>query len=259
MSAARNIGYGLECRRWRKTEMRARIHEMLELVHLSDQADKLPSEMSGGQQQRVALARALAPNPSLLLLDEPLSALDAKVREELRIEICAVQRRLGITTIMVTHDQEEALAMADLIVVINDGRIEQAGSPRDLYESPATPFVADFIGRMNVLPLDAESAGRCVFGGIPLDVADSRVAQPRTLGVRPEKIALADAGTIGPNVIPGTIRAVSYLGNLARIEIVPQARPDTCLTVELHGAVLVPALHSDVTMSIPAAAFRVLQ
>lgn len=259
MSAARNIGYGLECRRWRKAEMRARIHEMLELVHLSDQADKLPFEMSGGQQQRVALARALAPKPSLLLLDEPLSALDAKVREELRTEICAVQRRLGITTIMVTHDQEEALTMADLIVVINKGGIEQAGSPRDLYESPATRFVAEFIGRMNVLPLDADSGGACVFGGIPLHVAGRRVAQPRTLGVRPEKIALADAGAVGVNIIPGTIRAVSYLGNLARIEIVPQTRPDTCLTVELHGAALVPALHSEVAMSVPAEAFRVLQ
>jgi iron(III) transport system ATP-binding protein len=259
MSAARNIGYGLECRGWRKADMQARIREMLELVHLSDQADKLPAEMSGGQQQRVALARALAPNPSLLLLDEPLSALDAKVREDLRAEIRTVQRRLGITTIMVTHDQEEALTMADLIVVINKGRIEQAGSTRDLYERPATAFVADFIGRMNVLPLDADSGAGCVFGGISLQVADKGVAPPRTLGVRPEKIALAALGTAGPNIIPGTIRAVSYLGNLARIEIVPRSRPDTCLTVELHGAMLIPTVDSDVTMSIPADAFRVLQ
>jgi len=259
MSAARNIAYGLECRGWRKTDIEARIREMLDLVHLSDQADKLPAQMSGGQQQRVALARALAPNPSLLLLDEPLSALDAKVREDLRAEIRAVQQRLGITTIMVTHDQEEALAMADLIVVINNGRIEQAGSPRDLYERPATAFVADFIGRMNVLPLDTDSGQACVFGGIPLQVADNKAAPPRTLGVRPEKIALADAGTTGANVIPGIVRAVSYLGNLARIEIVPQSRPDTCLTVELHGAASVPAVRSDVVMSIPAEAFRVLQ
>jgi len=236
-----------------------RIREMLELVHLSDQAHKLPSEMSGGQQQRVALARALAPNPSLLLLDEPLSALDAKVREDLRAEIRAVQQRLGITTIMVTHDQEEALAMADLIVVINKGRIEQAGSPRDLYEKPATAFVADFIGRMNVLPLDTDSGEVCVFGGIPLQVTDSWDTLPRTLGVRPEKITLAAAGTSGSNVIPGTIRAIAYLGNLARIEVVPQARPDTCLTVELHGATAVPAVASDVAMAIPAEALRVLQ
>jgi iron(III) transport system ATP-binding protein len=259
MSAARNIGYGLECRGWRKADMQARIREMLDLVHLSDQANKLPAEMSGGQQQRVALARALAPNPSLLLLDEPLSALDAKVREDLRAEIRALQQRLGITTVMVTHDQEEALAMADLIVVINKGRIEQAGSPRDLYERPATAFVADFIGRMNVLPLDADSGGPCVFGGIPLQVADRTGPPARTLGVRPEKIALAAAGTTGVNVIPGTIRSVAYLGNLARIEIVPQSRPDTCLTVELHGATAVPTVHSDVAMTIPAEAFRVLQ
>jgi iron(III) transport system ATP-binding protein len=258
MSAASNIGYGLECRGWRRADMQTRIGEMLDLVHLSDQADKLPAEMSGGQQQRVALARALAPNPSLLLLDEPLSALDAKVREELRAEIRAVQQRLGITTIMVTHDQEEALAMADIIVVINEGRIEQAGSPRDLYERPATAFVADFIGRMNVLPLDADSGGVCIFGGIPLQVADSKGAA-RTLGVRPEKIALTVPRTTGANVIPGTIRSVAYLGNLARIEIVPQSRPDTCLTVELHGAVPVPSVHTEVAMTIPAEAFRVLE
>jgi iron(III) transport system ATP-binding protein len=259
MSAARNIGYGLECRRWRKPDMQARIREMLELVHLTDQADKLPAQMSGGQQQRVALARALAPKPSLLLLDEPLSALDAKVREGLRTEIRALQQRLGITTIMVTHDQEEALAMADVIVVINRGRIEQAGPPRELYEKPATSFVADFIGRMNILPLDADDRGQPLFGGIPLQIAESPDAAPRLLGVRPEKIALAAAGATGTNVIPGRVRAVSYLGNLARIEIVPLARPDTCVTVELHGAASVPALHSDLAMAIPADAFRVLQ
>ena len=258
MSAARNVGYGLECRRWKKGDRQSRIAEMLDLVHLSDQADKLPAEMSGGQQQRVALARALAPNPSLLLLDEPLSALDAKVREELQTEIRALQRRLGITTVMVTHDQEEALAMADLIVVINKGRIEQAGSPRDLYENPATAFVADFIGRMNILPLDADSGGRSVFGGIPLEVADGTETTPRALGVRPEMITFVPAGTKGTNLIPGTVCAVSYLGNLARIDVVPKARPDTRLTVELHGAAFVPALHSDLMMSIPAEAFRVL-
>jgi iron(III) transport system ATP-binding protein len=258
MSAARNIGYGLECRGWPKPEMQARIREMLELVHLSDQADKLPAEMSGGQQQRVALARALAPNPALLLLDEPLSALDAKVREGLRSEIRALQRRLNITTIMVTHDQEEALAMADIIVVINNGRIEQTGSPRDLYERPATPFVADFIGRMNILPLDPDSGGKTVFGGIPLQVSDARPS-PQMLGVRPEKIVLDEVHAKGGNVIPGTVRSVSYLGNLARVEIVPLARPDTCVTVELHGAANVPVPNADVSMTIPADALRVLQ
>jgi iron(III) transport system ATP-binding protein len=261
MSAARNIAYGLECRRWRKADMQARVREMLELVHLTDQADKLPAQMSGGQQQRVALARALAPNPSLLLLDEPLSALDAKVREDLRAEIRSVQQRLGITTIMVTHDQEEALAMADLIVVINQGRIEQAGTPRELYETPATRFVADFIGRMNVLPLDENGGdGPSVFGGVALQVADApEPSRPRMLGVRPEMIALAGTFADGINVIPGTVRAVSYLGNLARVEVVPSGRPDLCLIVELHGAMPVPTPHSEVAMMIEPHAFRVLQ
>jgi iron(III) transport system ATP-binding protein len=261
MSAARNIAYGLECRRWSKADMQARIREMLELVHLTDQADKLPAQMSGGQQQRVALARALAPNPSLLLLDEPLSALDAKVREDLRAEIRGVQQRLGITTIMVTHDQEEALAMADLIVVINQGHIEQIGPPRDLYEKPATRFVADFIGRMNVLPLDENASDRAVvFGGVALQVADAPGAsRPRMLGVRPEMIALSGGHSSGVNVIPGTVRTVSYLGNLARVEVVPCARPDLCLIVELHGAMPVPTPHSEVAMTIQPHAFRVLQ
>ena len=158
LTAAQNVAYGLECRRWSKPDTRRRVAEMLDLVHLDDQRDKLPAQMSGGQQQRIAIARALAPPPSLLLLDEPLSALDAKVREELRQEIRAIQQRLGITTIMVTHDQNEALEMADQIVVLNGGKVEQAGSARALYDRPRTRFVAEFIGSINTFtvqdPLD---------------------------------------------------------------------------------------------------------
>lgn len=258
MTAARNVGYGLECRRWDRPKMQARIAEMLDLVHLSDQAEKLPSQMSGGQQQRIALARALAPDPSALLLDEPLSALDAKVREELRIEIRSVQKRLGITTIMVTHDQEEALAMADLIVVMNKGRIEQIGSPQALYREPATAFVADFIGRMNVLPLDPDAGERLSFGGIPLQTECDADKKASALGVRPEAIALAASGEAGGNTLEATVRSVSFLGNITRVEVVPQVRPDTALVVELHGMTSPPAPGEELSVSIPADALRVL-
>ena len=137
MTASRNVGYGLECRGRPRAEIEARAAEMLRIVALSDHAHKLPSQLSGGQQQRVALARALAPDPAVLLLDEPLSALDAKVRESLRLEIRDLQKRLGITTIMVTHDQEEALTMADRIVVMDTGNIAQVGTARELYDRPA--------------------------------------------------------------------------------------------------------------------------
>ncbi len=153
MSVTRNIGYGLECRKWPKDAIGPRIDEVLTLVHLRDQAEKYPHQLSGGQQQRVALARALAPKPTVLLLDEPLSALDAKVREELRAEIKDLQTALRVTTVMVTHDQHEAMEMADRIVVMNAGVIEQVGGAVDLYDQPVNRFVAEFIGRMNLVRL----------------------------------------------------------------------------------------------------------
>jgi ABC-type Fe3+/spermidine/putrescine transport system ATPase subunit len=159
MSVARNIGYGLECRKWPKSTIAPRVAEVLGLVHLAEQTDKFPHQLSGGQQQRVALARALAPKPTVLLLDEPLSALDAKVREDLRAEIKDLQTALSITTIMVTHDQHEAMEMADRIVVMNRGVIEQIGAAADLYDRPVNRFVAEFIGRMNLVPLSVAKVG----------------------------------------------------------------------------------------------------
>src|SRR5512134_2646194 len=151
LTVAQNIAYGLVNRRKGRAEMDARVQELLTLVGLPDAGPKYPAQCSGGQQQRIAFARALATKPGLLLLDEPLSALDAKVRERLRGEIRALQRKLGVTTIMVTHDQEEALSMSDRVVVMRQGAIEQIGSPQDVYERPASPFVADFLGKVSVL------------------------------------------------------------------------------------------------------------
>ncbi|WP_199520223.1 ABC transporter ATP-binding protein [Fulvimarina endophytica] len=261
MSAQRNVGYGLECRGWSKSERQKRACEMLDLVGLADQARKLPSEMSGGQQQRVALARALAPNPSLLLLDEPLSALDAKVRDTLRQEIRSLQQRLGITTVMVTHDQDEALAMADTIVVLNGGKIEQIGHPRDLYTRPASAFVAGFIGHMNVLPVTRNGSG-FHFSNTILDVdeADPGQGDIRSLGIRPEAIEVASShGANAPrNVVPGEVRAVTFLGNLTRIEVAPDAQKDTVLTLELHGACDIPKLGDGLSLRLPSHALKVL-
>ena len=159
MTVTRNVAYGLESQGRSRAEIRDRVRELLALVGLPDQGDKYPAQLSGGQQQRIALARAIATSPGLLLLDEPLSALDAKVRARLRHEVKALQRRLGITTIMVTHDQEEALTMADRIVVMNHGVIEQAGAPTEIYGEPASVFVADFIGTMNFIAGEVTGGG----------------------------------------------------------------------------------------------------
>jgi iron(III) transport system ATP-binding protein len=171
LTIAQNVAYGLVNRRRPKAEVTARTDELLTLVGLAGSGDKYPGQLSGGQQQRVALARALATSPRLLLLDEPLSALDALERIRLRGEIRRLQQQLGVTTIMVTHDQEEALSMADRIVVMNQGHIEQVGSPHDVYERPATPFVADFVGKVNVLPAVALGAGRFRVGRLELQCA----------------------------------------------------------------------------------------
>ncbi|HMR30848.1 MAG TPA: ATP-binding cassette domain-containing protein [Geminicoccaceae bacterium] len=216
MTAARNVAYGLECRRRPRAEIEARVAEMLRLVALAEHAHKLPSQLSGGQQQRVALARALAPDPGMLLLDEPLSALDAKVRESLRLEIRELQKRLGITTVMVTHDQEEALTMADRVVVMNAGRIAQLGTGRELYESPASRFVAEFIGRMNLLPVTGEG-DLATLAGWPLPLAD-RSRLPSLVGVRPEDVrVLAGPASRGAGLLPARLRSSIYLGNLAHL------------------------------------------
>lgn len=203
MTVAQNIGFGLEMRRVPKKERATRVAEALELVGLGATAQRYPHQLSGGQQQRVALARALVTRPRALLLDEPLSALDAKVRVRLRDEIKAIQSELGITTIFVTHDQHEALAVADRVAVMRDGRIEQIGSPEDLYQRPETSFVASFIGESNQLPGTVHGSEVEVFGtllpilhshavdqdGVHTSTTDRQVV---TVFVRPEQVQLQD-------------------------------------------------------------------
>jgi iron(III) transport system ATP-binding protein len=222
LTIADNVGYGLVNRRKDRAEVAARVNELLTLVGLPDAGSKYPSQMSGGQQQRVALARALATSPSLLLLDEPLSALDAKVRERLRGEIRQLQRRLRVTTVMVTHDQEEALSMADQVVVMNDGVIEQVGTPSDVYERPETPFVADFLGKVNVLKATALGGGRFQVGSLELTLpaVDGRSAgEPVRIYLRPEDRHVGgDVGEL-PNRLRGRIARIDYLGTVCLAEL----------------------------------------
>ena len=197
--------------------------EMLALIHMEEFHDRFPHQMSGGQQQRVALARALAVHPSVLLLDEPLSALDAKIRVRLRAEIRAIQRKLGITTIYVTHDQEEALSISDRVVVMKDGRIEQAGTPFEIYNRPATAFVASFIGSSNILyavVLDPER-GRATVDGQQIVAAgplSGAAGHEVRLTVRPESIALQN-GIPSNNHLKGTLANVIFLGSIVRLVI----------------------------------------
>jgi len=223
MSVAGNVAYGLECRKWKRNDVGARVAEMLELVHLQDQEAKYPSQLSGGQQQRVALARALAPMPYVLLLDEPLSALDAKVRGTLRGEIRKLQQRLGITTIMVTHDQEEALTIADRVVVMNGGIIEQVGPPTEIYGDPATAFVADFIGTMNFLDAQAGAGGTVRLDGVEIHCANWRLQprpdQPVRLAIRPEDVRLLSEENDVPNSVTAQVDWIEFLGSTYRVDL----------------------------------------
>jgi iron(III) transport system ATP-binding protein len=257
MIAARNVAYGLECRRWPRARVAGRVAEMLRMVGLEANADQLPWQLSGGQQQRVALARALAPDPALLLLDEPLSALDAKVREGLRLEIRDLQRRLGITTIMVTHDQEEALTMADRIVVMRNGSIEHVGTPLALYREPANRFVAEFIGRMNVFPAEADGQAITV-AGRPISLSGvNGSARPSLLGIRPEDIAVRPDR--GDNRLPAKVVQTVFLGNIAHVVLsIGDVMPP--LVAEVTGAAAEEfPVGRTLDIELPADRLRVLE
>ncbi len=233
LTVAQNVGYGLRSKRMRGKAIAARVAEMLALVGLPEAGRKFPAQLSGGQQQRVALARALAIEPGLLLLDEPLSALDARVRVHLRHEIKALHRRLGITTIMVTHDQEEALTMADRIVVMNHGVIDQIGTPEQIYRAPATPFVADFVGTMNFIDGVVLAPGRVRVGDAELACDAAAGLEPGTLvGVclRPEDIRVRDLGEGAPNQLSATIGEIDFLGSFCRATLTLAAVPGAELT-----------------------------
>jgi putative spermidine/putrescine transport system ATP-binding protein len=224
LTAAQNVGFPLDVRKVKGEEKKARVQAALDMVRLGDYGDRLPSQLSGGQQQRIALARAFVFQPRLLLMDEPLGALDKKLREVLQIEITKICRELGVTVIYVTHDQEEALVMSDRIAIYNSGRIEQIGSAEDLYERPASLFVADFVGESNVIPgtLDGRDALKCPAGTLRLPPGGpARPAQSdasAAIVLRPERARIAHSSRSlpdGVNCTTGTLSELVYLG-LAR-------------------------------------------
>ncbi len=224
MSVAENVAYGLRRLRRPAAEIAATVASMLRLVKMERFADRLPTQLSGGQQQRVALARALAPHPKVLLLDEPLSALDLKLRQAMRQELKQIQHETGITFIFVTHDQDEALSMSDRIAVMSEGHVQQVGTPSEIYERPANRFVAAFVGDANFIEAEITSSGGaavvCRTGGglgLRVDAARVRPGQRRAmLFFRPEKVRLAAPGT---GTVDGRVETVQYLGNACRMEI----------------------------------------
>jgi putative spermidine/putrescine transport system ATP-binding protein len=227
MTVSENIGYGLKVAGKPKNEIAKRVDEMLALIHLEELGKRYPNQLSGGQQQRVALARALAFQPQVLLLDEPLSALDAKIRVELRHEIRRIQQQLGITTIYVTHDQEEALSLSDRIVVMSQGKMEQVGTPSEIYNFPTTEFVAKFVGQINLLPVEVQNPTE---GVVKIGSQVLRAGQyghlngrPVRLAVRPEEL---NPGFIeGANNLSGIVDTITYLGSIVRIRVEVEGHP----------------------------------
>jgi putative spermidine/putrescine transport system ATP-binding protein len=259
MTARQNVAFGLRIRGTKRVDRDKRVLELLELVGLGHAVDRFPHQLSGGMQQRVALARALAIEPRVLLLDEPLSALDAKVRVQLREEIRRIQLELGITTLYVTHDQEEALSVSDHVAVMYRGRIEQMGSPAEMYSAPATPFVAEFIGTMNRLE------GTVVEGGVDhggtmlqIEAARDRPRGDRVLVlVRPETVEVAPAnGSPGPNMLVGDIVTQTFLGATTRLKIVGTG-VDVIADVPTQKALGLP-VGTRVTAALPAEGVRLL-
>ncbi|NMB88241.1 MAG: ABC transporter ATP-binding protein [Chloroflexi bacterium] len=235
LTVAQNIAFGLEVRKMPAAEAKQRVKEMMALIHLEEFGGRYPSQLSGGQQQRVALARALAIHPHVLLLDEPLSALDAKIRVELRQEIRRIQQQLGITTIYVTHDQEEALSLSDRVVVMSRGRIEQVGAPFEIYNYPTSEFVASFVGQINLLPVNLVQAGERVvrIEGQTLRAgrsASHSLGGDVRLAVRPEEIHPGHVE--GHNHLSGQVESIAYLGSIVRIRL---ALEDAALSMDMFN------------------------
>jgi putative spermidine/putrescine transport system ATP-binding protein len=273
MSVADNIGFGLKVRKRSKTDITKRVGELLDLIHLEGRGDRYPWQLSGGQQQRVALARALAIEPQVLLLDEPLSALDAKIRIVLRKEIRSIQRQLGITTVYVTHDQEEALSLSDRVVVMSEGRVEQIGTPSEIYNFPNTAFVASFVGTLNLVNAGVVDPGS---GRLSIDgqevrtskaITDAGAGDRVTLAVRPEGIALGD-GEPGTNRLHGAVEDINFLGSIVRIRVrlgdrtsdKPGDGTPTVISLDAFNEphLRLPAVDESVTVSFPPEACFVL-
>ena len=247
MSVFDNVAFGLERRGVDKNERRGRVLEILELVDLAGRENRKPKQLSGGQQQRVALARALVNNPRVLLLDEPLGALDLKLRKQMQLELKRIQGEVGITFVHVTHDQEEAMTMADTIAVMNLGKIEQLGSPTDLYERPRTAFVANFLGTSNLLEGSVEGQGSVRLGDGTLVAVDTGGASGQVaVGVRPEKVRLGDGL---PNRLSGRVKESAYIGVATQIVVTTAVGDVSVFHQNSETGGLVPAPGENVTVS----------
>ena len=265
LTVAENVAFGLRFKKCSREETRTRLDQALSLVRLEGFRDRKPHQLSGGQQQRVALARALILNPSVLLLDEPLGALDAKLRKALQIELKALQEKVGITFIYVTHDQEEALTMADRVAVMHEGRIEQVGSPRQVYEEPSSAYVADFLGVSNLL--DAEALGSSPDGRCRVRVGDFELLAscghtsargPVKVVVRPERVRVEAPRKTGENRLPGKIERVVYAGAISQLVVtLDRGAPIQCMLAN-DGADSSFERGAPVSVYLPCEALRVL-
>jgi spermidine/putrescine transport system ATP-binding protein len=264
LTVEENVGFGLRYKNASKQEIKKRVADALELVALTGFEKRRPNQLSGGQQQRVALARALILNPAVLLLDEPLGALDAKLRKRLQIELKALQEEVGITFIYVTHDQEEALTMSDRIAVMSQGRVEQVGPPKEIYEEPATAYVADFLGVSNLMEATANgpTTGGC---GVKLGDFDLVAGQGEIdsrgackITIRPERVQLQEQGVTGENVIPAMVERVVYVGSV--LQVIVNLAPGQRIQAWIHneGGALPYSSGSAVAVRLPREALRVL-
>ncbi len=265
LTVAENVGFGLRYKDVSKQDAKKRIADALEMVRLSGFERRRPSQLSGGQQQRVALARALILNPAVLLLDEPLGALDAKLRKALQIELKALQEEIGITFVYVTHDQEEALTMSDRLAVMSNGRVEQIGSPSDVYEEPTTTYVADFLGVSNLMDAtvsgsDGQGRARVRIGEFDLMAGqgDTDAHGDAKVVIRPERVHLEASGSTGENRVPGMVERVVYVGSI--MQVIVHLAPGQTLQVwvQNQGEALPYQQGESVSVFLPADALRVL-
>jgi spermidine/putrescine transport system ATP-binding protein len=254
LTVADNVAFGLRFQHCSKDDRRRRVGEALELVRLSEYAARKPHQLSGGQQQRVALARALVLRPRVLLLDEPLGALDAKLRRALQFELKALHREVGITFVYVTHDQEEALTMSDRLAVMREGEIEQVGAPRDVYDSPASTYVADFLGLANLLPANVASAGSVVIDGRSFAAPTGDTVGDCTVFARPERLRVVGAGE---GIVGGPVTHVVFVGSTTHIRVAVADR-ELQIVVSNDGDTRVPAPGSTIGVDIPVDAIRIL-
>jgi spermidine/putrescine transport system ATP-binding protein len=261
LSVADNVAFGLRYQRCTKPERARRVGEAMEMVQLSGMGDRRPAQLSGGQQQRVALARALVLAPPVLLLDEPLGALDARLRVDLQVELKRIQETLGITFVYVTHDQDEALTMSDRVAVMRDGRVQQCGEPRELYEQPATAFVANFLGASNLIPVTVSGPGRLSLGDFALAAPDVNGAAGRDAlaMIRPERVRLEPHGSPGDNRVPGMVEEIVYMGFHQDVRIRLATGALVRADVPNDGSALERAQGDPVAVHLPADGLRVLE